>query len=51
MSQNNIPNTLTNDEKLIQNARERAKESALEIQVEKLIQNMSKHFNLEQSQA
>jgi hypothetical protein len=38
-------------EKLIQNARERAKESALEIQVEKLIQNMSKHFNLKQSQA
>jgi glycosyltransferase involved in cell wall biosynthesis len=37
--------------KLIQNARERAKESALEVQVEKLIQNMSKHFNIEQSQA
>ena len=37
--------------KFIQNARERAKESALEVQVEKLIQNLSNYFSLEKSYA
>jgi glycosyltransferase involved in cell wall biosynthesis len=37
--------------KLIQNARDRAKESALEVQVEKLIQKLSKYFSLEKSHA